>query len=34
VNLLIANDIGARRVAVELVEPTGFELGDPEDGTD
>jgi len=30
VNLLIANDIGARRVAVELVEPTGFELGDPE----
>ncbi|WCB92455.1 hypothetical protein DSM104299_01151 [Baekduia alba] len=28
VKLLIANDIGARRVAVELVEPTGFELGD------
>jgi restriction system protein len=27
VKLLIANDIGARRVAVELVEPTGFELG-------
>lgn len=28
VKLLIANDIGARRVAVELVEPTGFDLGD------
>ncbi len=28
VKLLIANDIGARRIAVELVEPTGFELGD------
>jgi restriction system protein len=27
VKLLIANDIGARRVAVELVEPTGFDLG-------
>ena len=26
VKLLIANDIGARRVAVELVEPTGFDL--------
>jgi len=27
VKLLIANDIGSRRVAVQLVEPTGFELG-------
>ena len=26
VKLLIANDIGARRIAVELVEPTGFQL--------
>lgn len=26
VKLLVANDIGARRVAVELVEPTGFDL--------
>jgi restriction system protein len=26
VKLLIANDIGARRVPVELVEPTGFDL--------
>jgi restriction endonuclease Mrr len=26
VELLVANDIGARRVPVELVEPTGFEL--------
>jgi restriction system protein len=28
VTLLIANDIGARRVSVELVEPMGFELSD------
>lgn len=28
VKLLIANDIGARRVPVELVEPTGFDLGE------
>lgn len=27
VQLLVANDIGAKRVAVELVEPTGFDLG-------
>jgi restriction system protein len=31
VQLLIVNDIGARRVAVELVEPTGFELDDVAD---
>jgi restriction system protein len=32
VKLLIANDIGARRVPVELVEPTGFDLNAaPED---
>jgi len=30
VKLLIANDIGARRVAVELVEPTGFDLNIPD----
>ena len=30
VKLLIANDIGARRIPVELVEPTGFELGGDE----
>lgn len=34
VKLLIANDIGARRVAVELIEPTGFELGDPDEAPD
>jgi restriction system protein len=28
VRLLIDNDIGARRVPVELVEPTGFDLGE------
>jgi hypothetical protein len=28
VKLLIANDLGARRIPVELVEPIGFELGD------
>ncbi len=28
VKLLIANDIGARRVPVELVEPTGFDLAE------
>jgi restriction system protein len=30
VKLLIANEIGARRIAVDLVEPTGFELGETE----
>jgi len=28
VRLLVANDIGARRIPVELVEPTGFNLSD------
>jgi restriction system protein len=28
VKLLVANDLGARRVPVELVEPTGFDLGE------
>lgn len=32
VKLLIANDIGARRMAVELVEPTGFDLNIVADG--
>ena len=31
VKLLIANDIGARRVPVELVEPTGFEVTGSDD---
>jgi restriction system protein len=33
VKLLVANDIGARRVPVELVEPTGFDLGAGESGS-
>lgn len=28
VRLLVENDIGARRITVELVEPTGFAIGD------
>ena len=31
VKLLIANDLGARRIPVELVEPIGFELNSRED---
>jgi restriction endonuclease Mrr len=34
VKLLIANDLGARRIPVELVEPIGFELGDGEGSAD
>ena len=34
VKLLIANDLGARRMPVELVEPTGFELGDGQGSSD
>jgi restriction system protein len=34
IKLLIANDLGARRIPVELVEPTGFELGDGQASSD